>query len=143
MNKKLLPFALLFVSVSGMAGQASVTKVDTPNRIVLPGGTGLSVYTIGSRDMQGQTIAKIDSIEWSTTGYPRSIGEAVELCFRTYGAGTRCVPIAPNSYGVSYDFNDESFYPGAGVNIRHTTTAGSARNSQPSGQDTVRFNISY
>jgi hypothetical protein len=143
MDTRFLPLLLILTSVSAMAGEYSVTKVDTPNRIVVPGGTGLSVYTIGSRDIHSRHFGSVSSIEWSTTSYPQSVGEKAELCFRVFKGETRCVPIAPNSSGVSHDFINESFWPGAGLNIRHTTQAGGARNSKPAGQDTVTFNVMY
>jgi hypothetical protein len=143
MKKKLMPLALVFVSLSGVAGEYSVTMADTPNLITIPGGTGLSVYTVRSTDIQSRTLAKVVSIDWNTTGYPQSIGENVEICFRVLGGRTICEPIAPNSSGTVYSFAGQSFYPGAGVNIRHTTQVGGARNSRPSGQDMVRFNLRY
>jgi hypothetical protein len=141
MDVRYLSLVLMFASVSAMAGEYSVTMVDTPNRITVPGGTGLSVYSIGSRETRRQQSGKVVSIEWSTTSYPQSVGEEVELCFRVYRGDTRCVPIEPGTTGINHEFKGESFFPGAGLNIRHTTKAGGVRNSRPSGQDKVTFNV--
>jgi hypothetical protein len=141
MDVRYLSLVLMFASVSAMAGEYSVTMVDTPNRITVPGGVGLSVYSIGSRETRRQLSGKVVSIEWSTTSYPQSVGEEVELCFRVYKGETPCVPIAPGTSGISYEFQGESFFPGAGVNIRHKTKEGGQRNSRPSGQDRIKFNV--
>lgn len=141
MDVRYLSLVLMFASMSALAGEYSVTMVDTPNRITVPGGTGLSVWSFGSRETRRQQSGKVLSIEWSTTNYPQSVGEEVELCFRVYRGETRCVPIEPGASGINYEFKGESFFPGAGLNIRHTTKAGGARNSRPSGQDKVTFNV--
>lgn len=141
MDVRYLSLVLVFTSMSAMAGQYSVTMVDTPNRIAVPGGVGLSVYSLGSRETRKQLSGKVVSIEWSTTNFPRSVGEEVELCFRVYLGETRCVPIEPGTSGINHEFKGESFFPGAGLHIRHKTKVGGERNSRPAGQDKVTFNV--
>ncbi|MFJ5296825.1 hypothetical protein ACIQAL_09900 [Pseudomonas sp. NPDC088368] len=143
MNKKLLPLALVFVSMSGMAGEFSVTKSKMPYRIVVSPGAGGASFPIGYMDTRPRAMYTLESIDWSTTGFPQSVGERVELCYASGSNPDSCEEIAPNSSGTSYRFKGELFRPGSIAVIRHWSAAGGARNSQPSGEDRVRFNLSY
>ena len=143
MKKKLLPLALMFVSVTGMAGEFSLTKSKAPHRIIVSPGMGGAAFPIGYMDTRPRTSYTLESIEWSTTGFPQSVGETVQLCYGSGGNPDDCDSIAPNSSGTSYRFRGKTFRAGSMAVIRHSSAVGGARNSQPSGEDWVRFNLSY
>lgn len=142
--KKLLPLALLFVSVSAMAGEFSVVKSKSPG-VNRPGPASFTIHrpTFADypRGAYGQT--KIKYIDWSTANYPASPGMTVELCFRaTPGRDSDCEVIAPGAFGRSHKFSGQSFWYASDVLIRHQTTAGPS-NSRPVGQDSVTFHFTY
>lgn len=143
MIKKLLPLALVVVSMAGVAGEHSVTKSKMPHRIIVSPGIGGASFPIGFVDTRPRSSYTLDSIQWSTTGFPQSMGETVELCYGSGGNPDECEAIAPNSSGTTYRFRGKRFGAGSIAVIRHYSSAGTVRNIQPSGEDWVRFNLSY
>lgn len=140
--KRLLPAALLFVSVAGVAGEFSYTKSVMPPSIIKPGsGTATSMHTM---PFQGYPrgaygISRLASVSWNTTFFPTNTGETVELCVQTWRV-IDCRPIAPNAAGNT-PFN-VPFEISTQVLVRHSTTHG-PRGSRPAGRNTVTLHFKY
>lgn len=142
--RKLLPVALLFVSMSGVAAEFSVTKSMAPFSIYKPGYKGISVHQVMGVDYPrgAKTVSRLKSISWSTTLYPNATDETVELCYLALGTVETCRPISPNSSGETKEFNHLPYEYVTRVIIKHSIKSGPL-NSKPAGQDSVRFNLSY
>lgn len=145
MMKKLMPLALLFVSVSAFAGEFTVVKSKSPDTMINPGRATFTIHrpTFGDypRGAYGQT--KIKYIEWRRASYPASPDTTAELCFRpTPGREEICEDINSGTFGRVDKFNNMSFWYASDVIIRHKSEAG-ARNSRPVGMDSVTFHFTY
>lgn len=143
--KKLMPLALLFASVSAMAGDFTVVKSKRPDTMVNPGRATFTMHRPAFSDYPrgayGQT--KIKYIEWRTASYPASPDATAELCFRpTPGKEEICERISSGAFGSSNRFNNMSFWYASDVIIRHRSETG-ARNSRPVGMDSVIFHFAY
>ena len=141
---------LLFVSASlALAEERSFTKDDTPSPVLVLSieGVGLANFYANSLDFPSGTLPdpkELLEIAWRTTYYPESANSKVELCyFRPYSSQPNCVDIAPNSSGVIYEFNAQSFNHESRVVIKHYVLGGTPPYSRPAGVDTVTFRYRY
>jgi hypothetical protein len=142
MKKKLMPLALLFVSLSGVAAEFSVTKSSTPYPIS-GGARGHSMHKLMSPDYptgQAMMNAHIKGISWNIASYPQSRGERAELCISRGGLSLDCEDIQPGSVG--YLPKSEHWPYTAYILIRHKHESGPSV-SRPSGVDSVTFHMSY
>ena len=118
---KLLALSLILASSYGYAIDATITKTDSPDIIiVVNNGTGLAQFGLISSDFPSGTGNKtktLQGIDWSTTSYPNNTGETVELCYyRPYNSNpVSCTAILPNSSGTLTTYNGQSFGNGARV----------------------------
>ena len=143
MKKKLLPLALVFVSMSGMAADYAITKTATPYSIM---GTvrGHSMHRVMGQDYpRGYRYEPaLVGISWNATVFPKSTGVTAELCMNRQGASENCMPITPGSNGYTQYFNHGVLGYTTNMIIRHTQEGGPAR-SVPAGSNSVTFHIRY
>lgn len=143
--KKLMPLALLFVSVSAMAGEFTVVKSKSPDTMVNAGRATFTMhrptFSDYPRGSYGQT--RIKYIEWRRASYPSSPDATAELCFRpTPGRDENCEDITYGTFGRVDKFNNMSFWYASDVIIRHKSKNG-PRNSRSVGMDSVIFHFTY
>jgi|GEM_PF-3012674 len=141
--KKILPLALLFVSVSSVAVDRSWTKTDTPSRMLFSSFATLSNFTPLASELRGKGLGeypKITSVEWASTYYPGSVGETVELCQIT--GKKECERIMPDSFGMTRKFNKLTFTNTTFFVIRHAREAGEI-NTLPAGRERVVVHYTY
>lgn len=143
--RTLLPAVLLFVSVAGVAGERSVTKSVAPYMLTR-GIAGHSMFTVRSTDLPGVGLRDpiLTSVQWNTTWFPSSQNEKATICYWRPGSvqDLGCKEIAPNSSGITFDYNAERFATGATIIIRHKADYAKTI-SNPAGRDTVTFNYRY
>jgi hypothetical protein len=139
--RTLLPAVLLFVSVSGVAGEFSVTKSNSPGHVYKPPTRGLSIFNMrpGDYPRGAEGVSILKSIDWNTTMYPSALSEGAEICL-VYFSQYDCKAIRPNSSG-STPFNARFRFTTM-VMIRHSMKA-NVTNLNPAGQDMVKLNFSY
>lgn len=144
MKRKLLPLALMFVSISGVAAEASVTKTATPNSLSRISGKAISMHRVSGTDYpRGSSMsAALVGVSWSATSYPQSIGEFAELCMKRQGEQEDCHSITPGSSGFTQVFNNSLLGYASYIMIKHGQTGGPAR-SLPAGSNSVTFHLSY
>jgi hypothetical protein len=80
--KKMLPVALFFISLSGVAAEFTVTTSEIPRAISRPGVDAFSSHYLKALEFPRGVFpsARIKSISWSTAGYPDSTGVTAKLC---------------------------------------------------------------
>jgi hypothetical protein len=145
MKKKLLPLALMFVSVTGMAGEFSVTKTERPNAIFKSGVKAFSMHRLNNRDYPtgaSMYMSQLVGISFSATSFPQSIGETAEICWKQQDASEDCIPITPGSSGYTNHFNSLTFGYASFMMIKHSQTGGPNRSS-PIGSDSITFHVRY
>lgn len=147
-TKRLLPLLFVLASAPSFAINASITKTGKPPIVaVSTGGSGSTRLYISSSDFPAGTLSMSKTllgIDWTTTSYPSSPNETVQLCYyRPYTANpVACHAITRNSTGTDIGFNNQTFAPGVEVEIRHTINGGPQPTS-PAGTDSVTFRYSY
>ncbi|NBB12522.1 hypothetical protein [Pseudomonas sp. SLFW] len=144
MNKKLLPLALVFVSMSGMAAEMSVTKTGTPGPLSRISGKQTTVHRVGVTDAPA-TVRRngaIVGVSWSLASYPQSVGEQVEICMNRLGAQEDCRFITPGTRGTTHEFDHPVLGYATFITIKHSQKSGPPL-SHPVGVDAVTFHIKY
>jgi hypothetical protein len=142
--KKMLPVALFFISLSGVAAEFTVTTSEMPRAISRPGVDAFSSHYLKALEFPRGVFpsARIKSISWSTASYPRSTGEKVKLCLGITLQEELCENITPNSQGPSNYFNGRLFQYAYGMKFRHSAEGGE-RFSRPSGRDSLTITFTY
>lgn len=145
--KKLLPVALIAVSASCFAIDASLTKSAVPRNIILAGIPSSSRLNPLASDFPSGSLNKTKTLlglDYQTTSYPGNTGETIKMCYYLPYTSTAvgCVDIQPNSSGTVNVFNDKKFGDGVQVEIRHNVTGGTFP-GVPAGQDRVTFRYRY
>lgn len=142
--KKLLPFALMFVSVAASAADYSVAKSQRPNSIFRTGTAAFSMHRLSVTDypVNAAFRSNLKSIAWTSTFYPQSTGEKASLCNRRTNGTEICIPITQGASGSTDYFNNLTFEYAGYFMIKHTQAGGPMR-SQPYGNDSLTFNMSY
>lgn len=142
--KKLLPVALMFVSVAASAAEFSVTKSQKPNDIFRTGTAAFSMHRISGTDypLSAAFRSNLKSIAWTSTFYPQSTGEEASLCNRRTNGAEICIPITKGASGSTDYFNNLNFEYAGYFMIKHTQAGGPMR-SQPIGNDSLTFHMSY
>ena len=148
-------FAVLVASnnEAAFAGEGSITKSTAPGPVLILSnsdtvpGVGFSSFYATSSDFPAGTLIdpkQLLGIEWSTTYYPQTLRDDVELCYsRPFSTQEYCRGIAPNSSGLLTDFNEQSFNNGSKVTIRHRVWGGVRPYARPAGVDSVTFKYRY
>lgn len=143
MKKKLMPLALVFVSLSGVAADFAITKTATPYSM-LGTARGHSMHRIMGHEYPRGYASRpaLVGVSWRATSFPQSVGEKAELCMNGSGGGQDCIPITPGSSGHTEYFNTQSLVYTDNMIIRHSHESGPMR-SQPAGSNSVTFHIRY
>lgn len=138
---------------SAFAAEAVITKSMAPGPILILSNSndepsvGFSRFNVSPSDISGEVNLKqkqLLSIQWSTTYYPQTLSDKVELCYyRPYSSERSCEPIRPNSSGSIEGFNDQLFGRGSTVEIRHRVLGGMRPYARPAGVDSVTFRYRY
>jgi hypothetical protein len=142
--KKVLPIALLFVSLSGVAAEFTVTTTGRPDVISRPGVGAFSFHRLRAKDFPREAYpsARIKSISWSTTQYPRSTNESAKLCLGISASQELCEDIRANASGQSRLLVGQLYQYAYGIWIRHAAEEG-PRFSRPSGTDSLTITLTY
>ncbi len=138
---------------SAFAAEAVITKSVAPGPILILSNSndepsvGFSRFNVSPSDIPSEVSLKqkqLLGIQWSTTYYPQTLNDEVELCYyRPYSSDRSCEPIQPNSSGVVERFNDQPFGRGSTVEIRHRVLGGMRPYARPAGVDSVTFRYRY
>ena len=143
--KKLLPVALLFVSVASVAADFSVTTTRTPINIMGPGHNAFTRHQLKlSEYPRGAAMSsRLRRPSWSATVFPESTGETAEICYRRGGVhNSHCEPITPGLSGSTELFNKYGYSYATDVLIRHRAEEG-PWSSKPLGTESVTFHLSH
>ena len=140
-------------SGSVFAEERLLTKSDPPTPVLVLSmsdiypGTGFSTFNVSYTDIPTGTLTlpkKLIGIQWSTTYYPKTIRDAVELCYyRPFSSERTCQDIQPSSSGTFDIFNDQAFGHGSKVVINHSVLGGEPPFARPAGVDSVTFKYQY
>lgn len=152
----LLGLVAAFAAIAGgsvFAEERVLTKADAPTPVLVLSmsdvypGTGFSTFNVLSTDIPAGTLTlpkKLLGIQWSTTYYPKTIRDAVELCYyRPFSSEKTCQDIQPSSSGTLDFFNDQAFGHGSKVVINHSVLGGEPPFARPAGVDSVTFKYQY
>lgn len=108
---------------------------------------GFSRFSILALDIPAEARLvprQLLGIRWSTTYYPGTLNEMVDLCYyRPFSSERECKRISPNSSGELTEFNDQPFGHGSVVEIRHSILGGSPPYARPAGVDSVTYRYRY
>lgn len=142
--KKMLPVALFFISLSGVAAEFTVTTSEIPRAISRPGVDAFSSHYLKALEFPRGVFpsARIKSISWSTAGYPDSTGVTAKLCLGVAASEEICEDIRSASVGDSSVLNGQLYRYAYGMRIRHSSTGG-PRFSRPSGKDSLTITFTY
>ncbi|MBC3954849.1 hypothetical protein [Pseudomonas triticifolii] len=143
--KKLLPVALLFVSVASVAADFSVTTTRTPTSIMGPGHSAFTRHQLRlSEYARGAAMnSRLRGISWSATIFPESTGEEAKICYRRDGVNeTACRAITPGERDSTDAFNHLGFSYATDVLIKHKAANGPWK-SNPVGPESVTFHLTY
>lgn len=140
-------------SGSVFAEERLLTKTDAPTPVLVLSmsdiypGTGFSTFNVMSTDIPAGTLSlpkKLLGIQWSTTYYPKTIRDDMELCYyRPFSSEKTCQDIQPSSSGTLEIFNDQAFGHGSKVVINHSVRGGEPPFARPAGVDSVTFKYQY
>lgn len=135
------------------AAEGVITKSAAPGPVLILSNSnvepsvGYSRFNVTPFDISGEVSLmpkQLLEIRWSTTYYPQTLNDNVELCYyRPYSAERSCEPIQPNSSGVVMRFNDQPFGRGSIVDIRHRVLGGTPPYARAAGVDSVRIKYRY
>ncbi|XUO86862.1 hypothetical protein RVM26_14805 [Halomonas sp. KM072] len=134
--------------------EASVTSSSNPGRmLVLSSGGGIKQSFLNANRSDfpaGTTLPRktLTDIEWQTTWYPDAIGLTVELCYfrPNTSSPVGCVPVNPNSSGISTAFSGQRFDVGSKVELVYRAESATGilpRQITNAGNDSVTFNFTY
>ncbi|USV99455.1 hypothetical protein KUA23_20770 [Pseudomonas pergaminensis] len=142
-----------FTKNSVLAAEGVFTKTVAPTPVLVLSNSNtvpsreFANFSVLAADIPSGTLQdpkQISEIRWSTTYYPGTLSEKVELCyFRSFSAEKDCRDIFPSSSGVLMDFNNQSFGHGSKVTIFHTVLGGTPPYARPAGVDSVTIKYSY
>lgn len=143
----------LFENNSAFAVEGVVTKTAAPDPVLILSNSntepsiGFARFSILGPDIPAEARLvprKLLGIRWSTTYYPQTLNETVELCYyRPFSSQRECRPIQPNSSDELTFFNDQPFGHGSIVDIRHSVLGGERPYARPAGVDSVTFRYRY
>lgn len=144
---------VVFTKEIAWATEFSITKSGAPGQVLVLSnshtdpGVGFTNFNVLYPDIPPGTLndpKQLLEIRWSTTYYPGTLRDDVELCyFRPFSAEKNCETISPNSSGVLMVFNDQSFGHGSKVTIYHRVLGGTPPYARPAGVDSVTFKYRY
>lgn len=138
---------------SSFAADGVVSKTIAPGQVLILSNAnvspsvGFSRFSILAQDIPAEARLvprQLLGIRWSTTYYPGTLNERVELCYyRPFSSDRDCREIRPNSSGELTGFNDQPFGHGSIVDIRHHVLGGSPPYARPAGVDSVTYRYRY
>lgn len=138
---------------TAVAAEHSITKSVAPSPVLVLSnsntvpGVGFANFNVLAVDVPPGTLVdpkQLLEVRWSTTYYPGTLGEDVQLCYyRPFSSQENCHTIFPNSSGALMIFNDQSFDHGAKVTIKHRVLGGARPHARPAGVDSVIFKYRY
>ena len=138
---------------SAFAVDGVVSKTMAPGPVLILSNAnvspsvGFSRFSILALDIPAEARLaprQLLGVRWSTTYYPQTLNERVELCYyRPFSSDRDCREIRPNSSGELTDFNDQPFGHGSIVDIRHYVLGGSPPYARPAGVDSVTYLYRY
>ncbi|WP_248483220.1 hypothetical protein [Pseudomonas sp. CYM-20-01] len=136
-----------------LAAEGVFTKTVAPTPVLVLSNSNtvpsreFANFSVLAADIPSGTLQypkQISEVRWSTTYYPGTLSEKVELCyFRSFSAEKDCRDIFPSSSGVLMDFNSQPFGHGSKVTIFHTVLGGAPPYARPAGVDAVTIKYSY
>lgn len=148
-------FGVLMMCTQGvaLAAEYSITKAEAPGPVLVLSnsathpGVGFANFNVLYPDIPAGIIndpKQLLDIRWSTTYYPQTLNEKVELCYyQPFSSQKNCEEIYPNSSGVLTVFNNQSFGHGSKVTINHSVLGGTPPYARPAGVDSVTFRYRY
>lgn len=138
---------------AAVAAEHFITKSVAPGPVLVLSnsntvpGVGFATFNVLAVDIPAGTLVnpkQLLEVRWSTTYYPGTLGEDVQLCYyRPFSSQENCHTIFPNSSGELMIFNDQSFGHGSKVTIKHKVLGGTRPHARPAGVDSVTFKYRY
>lgn len=136
-----------------LAAEGVFTKTVAPGPILVLSnsndvpGVEFANFSVLAADIPSGTLydpKQISEIRWSTTHYPGTLREQIELCYyRAFNAEKDCRDIFPSSSGVLMDFNNQPFGHGSKVTIFHKVWGGTPPYARPAGVDSLTIKYRY